>query len=166
MKNLNPLSQINKAMSTVTESIDDNIYSAEEMAKEKTERLKIDNASTSIIPQLIRPVSFGWSILMLSITNFIVIRLSFQTLEGLELVAAIGVVSTTWSTLVGMMAKFYFEGRSDEKIQAKKADIEVKLIKASIELESNKQKHEIDKEVLKDKNQERAERRAARKKNR
>lgn len=144
---------INKAISDVAESVDDNIYSGEEQDKEKTERLRIDNTSKFIAPHLVRPLTFAWSVLMLSITNFIIIYLAFKKMEGVELFAAIAAVSTTWSGLVGMMSKFYFQSRGNEKIEFKKALIEDKKIEAAIKIEKirvglevNEAKHELKEE--------------------
>jgi len=132
---MDPLKQINKALSTVTESIDDNIYSAEEQDKEITERLRIDNTSKFAAAHLVRPFTFGWSILMLSITDFLIVKLAFANMQGVELAAVLIGVATTWSGLVGMMSKFYFQSRGNEKIEFKKAQVEEKKIVAAIKIE-------------------------------
>jgi hypothetical protein len=150
------LGEINKGLETITKSVDDNIYSAEEQDKEITERLRIDNATGSLIPMLVRPVSFGWSILNLSVTQVMIVILAFKYMN--DPTAVIIGVSATWSGLVGMMAKFYFQSRGNEKIERLKAITESKKIEAAIKIEAIKNKVEL-KEEVKDNRAERREKR-------
>tara|TARA_R110000744_G_scaffold370264_2_gene480792 strand:- start:319 stop:807 length:489 start_codon:yes stop_codon:yes gene_type:complete len=153
---MNGLGDFNETLGTIAKSVDDNVYSAEEQAKEQTKRLEIDNKSTSIIPQLVRPVTFGWSVLMLSITNLIMMFLSFKALKGMELVAAIGVIGATWNGLVGMMAKFYFQSRGNEKIEKVRAKTESLRMESIIKIEEIKTKTDIKEEVKDNKAERRA----------
>ena len=73
--------------------------------------------------------------------------LSFKALKGMELVAAIGVIGATWNGLVGMMAKFYFQSRGNEKIEKVRAKTESLRMESIIKIEEIKTKTDIKEEV-------------------
>lgn len=127
-----------------------------EVAQELTKRLSIDLTSPFKLPHLIRPISFIWAManetILTTATIFVVFFVKDADSNSVNtLMVALAANTTILTTIVG----FFFQSRKNEKIAFNNSA-------ATVKLEEMKLKHEIEQEVLKDKHEEKASRRANR----
>ena len=135
---------VNKIVGDVTKSIDDNVFSAEEQAASRTERHSIDTTSPFKLPHLIRPISLIWTLSLLTITDLLAIVLAFKYTEDPTIIVT--GISVSVAGMVTMILKYYFQGRSNEKIEAKKARVEAQKVEAAIKIEAIRTRAEIKQE--------------------
>jgi len=145
-----PIVDINKALSDVTNLVDDSFESADERQQTNTERQRIDLTSPYKLPHLIRPIITLWS---MGLFTFVVV---FGAITGESDPYIIGAVASVMFSAIG----FYFDSRKREKIAYKQAMTETKKAEAAIKIETIRAKMEV-KEDKKDSRIERRERRRA-----
>ena len=128
-----PLEAIDKAL----DFADDSFESRQEAEEMRTKRHELDMTSPFKLPQLIRPISFIWTLANETILTWATIAIAFFVDEPdptavNALLTALGANTTLLMTIVG----FYFNSRKGEKITAKKAQ-------TALEIEEMKTKAEI-----------------------
>ena len=115
---------VDKIVDKVTSTVDDNVFSQQEIAEMHTRRLEIDANSDSWLAKAIRPLA---TILTGVVWAFILVASVYREVPAEAMYASTG----AFMTCIG----FYFDARKREKIAKRKAIAAIQIDKQRADME-------------------------------
>lgn len=126
---LNIVNVASEAIGKVTDVVDDNVYSRQESESDRTARHIADMQSDNKFAKAIRPLITAWAMAINTVLWVWGLASPYKP-DSTVLLTAGGVLTAAIA--------FYFESRRGEKINAKRAAVEIKKAEAAVKIEEMK----------------------------